>query len=137
MRVSRYCQFSYVLGVFFCEKSNSSIISSKYMLGLETDKNFSYFNFLIFLLFIMCFLYSNISYIVFFFLDLKTGKDIESENIERRPPFSNCSVDSERLGKLFSHSFHKEHLSTLSLLCFHWFLFFPDVEKRVFILNKG
>ncbi|XP_039426083.1 RAD51-associated protein 1 isoform X2 [Corvus cornix cornix] len=26
------------------------------------------------------------------------GKDIESENTERRPPFSNCSVDSERLG---------------------------------------
>ncbi|KAJ7397723.1 Dual specificity tyrosine-phosphorylation-regulated kinase 4 [Pitangus sulphuratus] len=30
--------------------------------------------------------------------DLKTDRSIESENIHRSPPFSNCSVDSEILG---------------------------------------
>uniref|UniRef100_A0A8D0FE77 Uncharacterized protein n=1 Tax=Strix occidentalis caurina TaxID=311401 RepID=A0A8D0FE77_STROC len=32
------------------------------------------------------------------FLDPKTGKNIKSENVQRRPLFSNCSVDSELLG---------------------------------------
>lgn len=93
--------FLMFLRFFFCGRSNSFVRSSKYVIGLEIDKNFSYFNFLIFLLFIVC-LSIVIFNILFFFLHLKTGKNIESENIQRRPPFSNCSVDSELLGKLFS-----------------------------------
>ncbi|KAF2979864.1 hypothetical protein EK904_012888 [Melospiza melodia maxima] len=38
------------------------------------------------------------AYFKFFPLDFKTGKNIETENTQRRPPFSNCSVDSELLG---------------------------------------
>uniref|UniRef100_A0A663EG11 Uncharacterized protein n=1 Tax=Aquila chrysaetos chrysaetos TaxID=223781 RepID=A0A663EG11_AQUCH len=36
------------------------------------------------------------------------GKHTESENVHRRPLFSNCSVDSELLGKLFSYSVFSE-----------------------------
>lgn len=56
----------------------------------------------------MWFLYTNILYIFVCFLDPKTGKSIESENVHRRPLFSNCSVDSELLGKLFSYSIFSE-----------------------------
>lgn len=55
----------------------------------------------------MWFLCTNILLFVCF-LDAKTGETTESKNVHRRPTFSNCSVDSELLGKLFSYSVFSE-----------------------------
>jgi len=78
----------------------------------------------------MCFLNTNIYIIFVCFLDPKTGKNTESEHVHRRPLFSNCSVDSELLGKLFSYSvfseiafqdMFKELISLFPLVCiFHF-----------------